>query len=356
LFSYSILGALSRRRLARKEQVLIRLAAKALEEQLGEHARELACAALLLTSASCVPAGAAHLQTAAATPVTQALPPEPEPMVLRDVAPTEAAAINATIPLAGGPNLEAPSTIFAAATGLDAARSLNCLAEAVYYEARSESEDGQRAVAQVVLNRVRHPAYPASVCGVVYQGPLRAGGGCQFTFTCDGSLASPPGGDAWLRARRIAAEALAGSVYAPVGLATHYHTQQVLPVWAFKLAKAEVIGNHIFYRMPGTWGEPGAFTRRYAGREPSPATIVATRLPVYIPRAAPTLPMLAAWTPTTRTQRAEPTPPPVDDRLPQSGVKAEYATSGRWLSDAMPPSPRGSDGIPTPASTPASAN
>ncbi|MFL6863615.1 MAG: cell wall hydrolase [Allosphingosinicella sp.] len=339
--------------------MLIWLAAKALEEKLGERARELACAALLLTSASCVPAAAAQFQTPAATPVATTLPPEPEPMVLKDVAPTEAAAINAAIPLAGGPNLQAPSTVFAAATGLDAERSLRCLAEAVYYEARSESEDGQRAVAQVVLNRVRHPAYPASVCGVVYQGPLRAGGGCQFTFTCDGSLASAPGGDSWLRARRIAAEALAGAVYAPVGLATHYHTQQVLPVWAFRLAKAEVIGNHIFYRMPGAWGQPDAFTRRYSGREPSPATIVATRLPVYIPKpgAAPLPTLAAAWTPSGgAAMRAQPPAPPANDRLPQSGVKAEYATSGRWLSDATPPSPRGSDGIPNPASTQASAN
>jgi spore germination cell wall hydrolase CwlJ-like protein len=337
--------------------VLIWVAAKALEEQLRERSRELACVALLLTSASCVPAGAAYVRTAAAAPVIAAPLPEPEPMVLKDVAPTEAAAINATIPLADGPNLQAPSTVFAAATALDAERSLRCLAEAVYYEARSESEDGQRAVAQVVLNRVRHPAYPASVCGVVYQGPMRAGGGCQFTFTCDGSLALLPGGDAWLRARRIAAEALAGSVYAPVGLATHYHTQQVLPVWAFRLAKAEVIGNHIFYRMPGAWGQPEAFTRRYAGREPAPATVIANRLPVYIPRAVPALPTLtSAWTPTGPVKRAQAAPPPIDDRLPQSGVKPEYATSGRWLSDAMPRSSRGSDGIPSPASTPASAN
>ena len=69
-------------------------------------------------------------------------------------------------------------------------RSLQCLTEAVYYEARSESEEGQRAVAQVVLNRVRHPAYPNSVCGVVYQGSERVTG-CQFSFTCDGALGRP---------------------------------------------------------------------------------------------------------------------------------------------------------------------
>ena len=87
-------------------------------------------------------------------------------------------------------------------TALDRLRSLDCLAQAIYYEARSESEDGQRAVAQVVLNRVRHPAWPNSVCGVVYQGPMRAGGGCQFTFTCDGSLSAA-------RRRRLGARAAA---------------------------------------------------------------------------------------------------------------------------------------------------
>jgi spore germination cell wall hydrolase CwlJ-like protein len=245
------------------------LAFKTIEEALRARGREIACVALLLTSASCVPATAAGFDVAiadmpgAASRAAAAVPPEPEPMVLKDVSPFDAAAINATIPIAEGPTVRAPSTVFRAASALDQLRSLDCLAQAVYYEARSEGEDGQRAVAQVVLNRVRHPAYPASVCGVVYQGPLRAGGGCQFTFTCDGSLAAPPAGEAWLRARRIAAEALAGSVYAPVGLATHYHTQQVLPVWAFKLAKAEVIGNHIFYRMPGAWSSSPRRRRRF---------------------------------------------------------------------------------------------
>jgi spore germination cell wall hydrolase CwlJ-like protein len=312
---------------------------KALEEALRARGREAACLALLLISASCVPATAAGFDVAItdkpAAAAQAARPPEPEPMVLKDVSPFDAAAINATIPIADGPNLRAPSTVFRAATALDQLRSLDCLAQAVYYEARSEGEDGQRAVAQVVLNRVRHPAYPASVCGVVYQGPLRAGGGCQFTFTCDGSLAAPPVGEAWLRARRIAAEALAGSVYAPVGLATHYHTQQVLPVWAFKLAKAEVIGNHIFYRMPGAWGEPGAFTRHYAGREPAPSAVIAARLPVFIPKAAPTLsatlPQLAsANAPHAAAAAVE---PPENDRLPQSQVKPEFANSGRWIGD-----------------------
>ncbi|MEO7177285.1 MAG: cell wall hydrolase, partial [Allosphingosinicella sp.] len=197
---------------------------KALGEALRWRGREIGCAAALLATASCVPLEAAPAPVASvaqAGALTSARPPQPEPMVLRDVAPTEAARINESIPFSADANPRAPSTVFRAVGAADQYRSLQCLAEAVYYEARSESEDGQRAVAQVVLNRVRHPAFPGSVCGVVYQGPLRAGGGCQFTFTCDGSLLRMPFGVDWARARRIAAEALAGYVFAPVGLATN---------------------------------------------------------------------------------------------------------------------------------------
>src|SRR5687768_16476229 len=138
---------------------------------------------------------------AAATALPLAAAPQPEPMVLREIAASEAFRINASIPISAEANPRAPSTVFRAQSPGDQVRSLLCLAEAVYYEARSESEDGQRAVAQVVLNRVRHPAWPGSVCGVVYQGPLRAGRGCQFTFTCDGSLLRLPYGEVWARAQ-----------------------------------------------------------------------------------------------------------------------------------------------------------
>ncbi len=146
-------------------------------------------------------------------------------------------------------------------------RALRCLTEAVYYEARSESEDGQRAVAQVVLNRVRHPSYPNSVCGVVYQGSHRQTG-CQFTFTCDGSLgASYIDGSAWSRAERIAASALAGSVYRPVGLALNYHTTAIRPYWAPSLVRQAVIGAHIFYRRPDS-GDVDMFRQSPAEIEP----------------------------------------------------------------------------------------
>jgi hypothetical protein len=156
--------------------------------------------------------------------------------------------------------------VFAQGGGEDRARALQCLTAAIYYEAASEPDQGQRAVAQVVLNRVAHPAYPNTVCGVVYQGSERPS--CQFSFACDGSLARKPVAQFWDRARRVAADALAGFVYAPVGLATHYHTWAVHPGWADKLTFIGAIGAHRFYRWSGSAGRPAAFNAVYAGAEP----------------------------------------------------------------------------------------
>jgi len=133
-------------------------------------------------------------------------------------------------------------------------RALECLTQAIYYEARSESEGGQRAVAQVVLNRTRHPNYPGSVCGVVFQGSERRTG-CQFSFTCDGSMNGTIESAAWDRAERVAGAALAGSVYRPVGLALNYHTTAIRPYWAPSLVRQAVIGAHIFYRLPNSTSE-----------------------------------------------------------------------------------------------------
>ena len=144
----------------------------------------------------------------------------------------------------------------------------DCLAQAVYYEAALEPEQGQRAVAQVVLNRVRHPAYPNTVCGVVYQGwnqPV-----CQFSFTCDGALMRKPQTALWSRSRAIARDALAGREVAEVGTATHYHADYVVPYWAFKMGKLATIGRHIFYRFPGSPGRAGSFYGRWAGKEFKP--------------------------------------------------------------------------------------
>ena len=152
--------------------------------------------------------------------------------------------------------------------GEDRQRSLNCLTAAVYYEARSESENGQRAVAQVVLNRVRHPAFPSTVCGVVFQGAQRRTG-CQFSFTCDGSMRYRRDTSSWISARRVAEEALSGMVFAGVGNATHYHTTAIMPYWAHHLSKSAIVGAHVFYRWAGNAGEASAFRQRYGGLEPA---------------------------------------------------------------------------------------
>lgn len=122
---------------------------------------------------------------------------------------------------------------------------LNCLTAAVYYEARSEAEDGQRAVAQVVLNRVNKPSFARSVCGVVHQ---RAAGGCQFKFICDGAERGRRDFRAWAAALRVARAALSGLVFDRIGGATFYHTVAVQPGWSQRLTRVAVIGSHIFYR------------------------------------------------------------------------------------------------------------
>ncbi|AIT81098.1 cell wall hydrolase [Novosphingobium pentaromativorans] len=244
------------------------------------------------------------------------------------------------------------------ASGIDRTRALQCMTAAIYYEAASEAEAGQRAVAQVVLNRVAHPAYPNTVCGVVYEGSERSTG-CQFSFTCDGSLARKPSRYFWDRAMQVARAALTGYVYAPVGLATHYHTVQVHPYWAASLEYLGTIGAHRFYSFHGAAGRPGAFRFAYLGGEPaaaphprdtaSPTMAAADTLdPVAIQRkfdaqgAAPT----AAASP-IETAAAKTAPAPIyssairerggealyrAQKLPETGdIKPQYANSGRWI-------------------------
>ena len=187
---------------------------------------------------------------------------------------------DAPVPLAPTAKPLAPPP-FVGTTGTleDAARAADCLTAAVYYEARSESDDGQRAVAQVVLNRVRDRAFPNSVCGVVYQGSRRRTG-CQFTFTCDGSMDRARNPAAWEHARTIATAALAGSVYAPIGAATFYHAYSVLPWWASSLARVGAIGAHIFYGWSGGLGRALSFRQAYAGVEPLTGASFATSMEV----------------------------------------------------------------------------
>ena len=227
--------------------------------------RETVGFGLLGLIAAAAIAGSAHSTPELPAGTTTPAPPAPPPLLIRQLAPEQALQVNQQIPVAQGPNPAAQP--FAFKGSADARKqALECLASAVYYEAGSQDDDGERAVAQVVLNRVRHPAFPASVCGVVYEGSTRPTG-CQFTFTCDGSLYRQPESAGWKRAYGIAQAALSGSVYAPVGYATHYHANYVVPYWASTLAKNAVVGAHIFYRWAGGWGQPAAFTEAYAGRE-----------------------------------------------------------------------------------------
>ena len=239
------------------------------------HARIALGLATLMAATSCVgqavetaaPAprlAKARPAPAPSTPTIIPAGPPPALLAAADAGPTIAVDLTA-----------APPFLAAAANPADAERALQCLTAAIYYEARSEPIEGQEAVAQVVLNRVRNPAFPNSVCGTVFEGSSRETG-CQFTFTCDGSITPYHQPAAWERARRIAAAALAGFVYEPVGAATYYHTTAVHPWWDAKVQQVAHIGAHVFFQLPGAWGSSLAFRQSYGGVEPSPAVAVRT--------------------------------------------------------------------------------
>lgn len=147
--------------------------------------------------------------------------------------------------------------------------ALQCLTEAAYFEAGANGQDAQAAVVQVVLNRVRHPDFPKTVCGVVYQGSQKASGsgGCQFTFTCDGALRRGKDAAAWNAAAQVARRALQGYVVRSVGASTYYHADYVFPAWAPGLLKTATVGPHIFYRMRGEEGASSYLTGQYVGGE-----------------------------------------------------------------------------------------
>jgi spore germination cell wall hydrolase CwlJ-like protein len=177
---------------------------------------------------------------------------------------------------------------------LEDSRDLECLTQAVYYEARGETPAGQAAVAQVVLNRARHPAFPKTVCGVVFQGAYR-GGVCQFSFACDGSMHRRREPGAWARAERVAARALSGGVMTEVGNATHFHTIRVSPGWGPHLVRVGQVGLHVFYRFGGRGGAPGAFDRAPARSGPEMGD-----RPIYASLGSPAEPIpYAALAPST---------------------------------------------------------
>ncbi len=129
------------------------------------------------------------------------------------------------------------------------ARERKCLAEAVYFESRSEPEEGQAAVAQVVLNRATSGLYPASICGVVYQNRTHYKA-CQFSFACEGKSLRITEAESWRKAVKIADAVVQGRTYlSDVGGATHYHANYVRPGWARRLVKMDVIGHHVFYKL-----------------------------------------------------------------------------------------------------------
>jgi spore germination cell wall hydrolase CwlJ-like protein len=198
------------------------------------------------------------------------VPPPVEPVELMALAPADAQAANATQPFVTG-NFPSAAPFRFTGDSIASARATDCLAAAVLYEAGDDGE-GQRAVAQVIINRARHPAYPKSICGVVFQGSERRTG-CQFTFTCDGALSRRYSDGAWARARGIAIDALTGAVYRPVGLATHYHTDWVRPYWSPSLEKLAQVGTHLFFRWPGFWGSPRAMVGSLSGQEPAIAKL-----------------------------------------------------------------------------------
>lgn len=206
----------------------------------------------------------------------QALPGRPgdlPPLELPDPVSlgTDPRSLNAATPFVGG-RLEPALPYRFSGTPGDFANARDCLALAAMAEA-GNSDPGQRAVIQVVLNRARHPAFANSVCGVVFEGSERATG-CQFTFTCDGSLSRQYDAASWAAARGRAEQALKGYVFATVGNATHYHTDWVYPWWSPKLEKIAQVETHLFLRWPGYWGSMKSWRKAYGGSEPSLAVLM----------------------------------------------------------------------------------
>lgn len=212
-------------------------------------------------------------------------PPVIEPVEYLDVTREAARLMNRAVPFSKEPNPPA-APLALRLSPLDEARAIDCLAAAAWYEAGDDAV-GEQAVVQVVLNRMRHPAFPNTVCGVVFQGSERATG-CQFSFTCDGSLRRTPSPAAWARAQAAGAAGLHGLVFTPVGYATHYHTDWVVPNWSSSVDKIVAVKTHLFFRWRGANGKPGAFRQTHAGEEPI-IKALASLSPAHRPVAPPAL-------------------------------------------------------------------
>jgi spore germination cell wall hydrolase CwlJ-like protein len=300
-------------------------------------------ALLLQASAVNAPAGATPAEIGAMVEASLAGPVDPAALP----------SVPLPLPALFNPGAPATATLFRSRSSGDNLRAQLCLTSAIYYEAANEPDEGQRAVAQVVLNRVRHPAWPSTVCDVVYQGTERPGVMCQFTFACDGAMARSPSLSGWIRARRVAQAALAGSVYAPVGNSTFYHTLAVSPSWGKSMTPTAIVGAHIFYRLPGGAGEARAFTGRYVGREPAagpraklfvpePPLVMAGMsavpdVPLPVPTAwidpalAPAPKTVATVASIAPTKRVAEDKRYVSGALPESDILPQYRGSGEWI-------------------------
>jgi spore germination cell wall hydrolase CwlJ-like protein len=257
--------------------------------------------------------------------------------VFEQLTPDQAAAANAKVAISNLPNPPARPFKLAAASLMDRNRAQTCLAMAVYYEAGTQGPEGEAAVAQVVLNRVRHPIFPKTVCGVVFQGSTLPTG-CQFTFTCDGSLSRRPSVAGWKSAMAVAESALNGHVEKSVGEATHYHTIWVVPYWQPSVVKLAQLQAHIFYRWPGGMGEPAAFSGLYAGGETAPPAIpgfdtglptvmvaqLQDKTPAPVVSAASAPAPVAAATPPVQVAALTTVPPPSIAAIEAASKKPDY--------------------------------
>jgi spore germination cell wall hydrolase CwlJ-like protein len=243
---------------------------------------------------------------------------------------------------------------------LEESRDLECLTQAVYYDARGESSAGQAAVAQVVLNRTRHPAFPNTVCGVVFQGARLHE--CQFSFACDGSVTRRVDLAAWRRAERVAARALDGSVMAAVGNATHFHIAQVSPGWGPRLLRVAQVGAHVFYRFSGRAGSRNALSDTPEPSAPLPPPAPEAK-PVY---ASLSLAPLANTVATSVADAAQagaelvmaaagPKPVPAKPVKPVVAGEAKPAAMPIAAPSASPPAATPTVTAPAPAATEAAA-
>ena len=235
----------------------------------------------------------------------------------------------------------APPVTAAVAHGQGA---LDCLTDAVYYEARGEGERGQAAVAQVVLNRVRRGGFPKSVCGVVFQGAAEHA--CQFSFACDGAMRQGREQAAWRRAHVIAERALDGFVMEEVGDATNFHVANLGSIWGSGLVKVAQVGAHVFYKLTGH----GTFVARSSGGRSAGPSDEATPIPADIgDQASLILASAVTLKPLGQGGPAGPVPEPASAPAPAAPAAAMKPTTAAAKATATPAPVK----PPAPATAPA---